>query len=66
MSADDRAAISFASDTIDAILRRDPYSHSESRSGPSRIMSVPPLAAAYDVSDEDRLVTVWAVWKPKN
>ena len=62
-NATDRAAVSAASNTIDARLRRDPYGHSESRTDHSRIMIVPPLAVTYDVSDDDCLVTVWGVWR---
>lgn len=55
MNAPDRAAVTTASNTIDAVLRRDPYADSESRTGPTRIMIVPPLAVAFDVSEQDRL-----------
>ena len=44
LSAPDRAELTAAADTIDTILRRDPYSYSESRFGTSRVMFVPPLA----------------------
>ncbi len=64
-NATDRADVTAASDTIDAILRTDPYGQSESRTGPSRIMIVPPLAVSFDVSDPDCLVTVWAVWRSR-
>lgn len=64
VNAPDRAAVSAASNTIDAILRIDPYSNSESRSGATRVLFVPPLAVAFDVSEPDRLVTVWSVWCP--
>jgi hypothetical protein len=62
-TAPDRNAVAAASDIIDAVLRKDPYAFSESRSGDSRIMLVSPLAVAYDVSPDDCLVTVWAVWR---
>jgi hypothetical protein len=61
----DRDLVSVAANRIDADLGDDPYAHSESRTGSSRIMIVPPLAVGYDVSDDDRLVTVWAVWRSK-
>ena len=61
--ASDRQAVAAASNLVDMILGRDPYAHSESRTDANRIMFVPPLAVAYDVSDDDRLVTVWAVWR---
>jgi hypothetical protein len=62
--AQDRQLVSDAADTIDAILRVRPYSDSESREGNLRIMLVPPLAVLYDVYDDDRWVTVRAVWQP--
>ena len=62
-SAPDRSQVAAAADAIDAILRVDPFAYSESRSDASRIMIVPPLAVAFDVSEDDRLVTVWAVWR---
>jgi hypothetical protein len=59
----DRALIAETADAIDAILKRDPYRFSESRSGNSRVMLMPPLAVAFDVSEDDRLVSVWSVWR---
>jgi len=52
-----------AANQIDAQLKADPYAKSESRAGNTRVMFVPPLGVAYDVSDADCLVTVWAVWR---
>jgi hypothetical protein len=63
ITANDRAALTSAADTIERLLRQNPFENSESRAGNSRLMFVPPLAAAYEVKEEDRLVTVWAVWK---
>lgn len=63
-SAPDRAAVTAAADVIDATLRVDPYTWSESRSGATRVMVVPPLVVSFDVSDPDCLVTVQAVWRP--
>jgi hypothetical protein len=63
IAASDRAAITKAADTIDRLLCQDPFANSESRTGNNRIMIVPPLAVSYDVSEEDCLVTVWAVWR---
>ena len=65
VNAADRADVTLASDTIDAALRIDPDAQSESRSGKTRIMIVPPLAVSYDVEDMDCLVTVWAVWRTR-
>jgi hypothetical protein len=63
VNALDRAAVAAAADWIDATLHVDPYSDSESRSDPTRVMIVPPLGIAFDVSEPDCLVTVWAVWE---
>jgi hypothetical protein len=63
MNAPDQADVTHAADLIERRLRRDPYSHSESRDDNSRIMMETPLAAAYDVSDDDRMVTAWAFWR---
>jgi hypothetical protein len=63
MNAPDRAAVTQAADRIDAMLRNDPYTFSESRSGSTRVMFVSPLAVAFEVSDPDCLVTVKAVWR---
>ncbi len=63
MAAPDRAAVTAAANQIDRQLREDPYANSESRSGNTRVMLVPPLGVAYDVNDDDRMVTVWAVWR---
>ena len=65
LAASDRADLTRAADLIERRLRRDPYSFSESRDDTSRIMIEPPLAVAYDVSDDDCMVTVWAVWRSK-
>jgi hypothetical protein len=63
-NAPDKAAVAAAADRIDVKLARDPYADSEERTAPSRVMFEPPLAVGYDVSDDDRLVTVWGVWRP--
>jgi hypothetical protein len=62
--AHNRQEITDAADTIDSILRANPYVDSESREGNLRILFVPPLAVLFDVSDPDYLVTVRAVWRP--
>jgi len=59
MQAPDRAAVSAAANAMDQSLRRDPYQNSESRIGNNRIMFAPPLGISFDISEEDRLVTVW-------
>jgi plasmid stabilization system protein ParE len=63
IAAHDRAALTKAANFIDRLLGQNPFANSEARAGNSRIMIVTPLAVAYDVSEDDRLVTVWAVWK---
>ena len=63
MDAADQQAVTLAANAIDSILKQDPYSLSESRSDNTRIMVVPPLGVAFDVSDLDCLVTVWSVWR---
>jgi len=35
----------------------------ESRDGNIRILTIFPLSVYYDVRDEDRVVSVWAVWQ---
>jgi hypothetical protein len=44
-------------------LRQDPYADSESRAGNDRVMLLQPLGVMYTVSDADRMVTVFAVWR---
>jgi hypothetical protein len=63
MNAPDRNAVAAAADAIDATLRRDPLGQGESRGGSTRILIAPPLAVYYDVSEADRRVSVWAVWR---
>jgi hypothetical protein len=63
VDASDRDTITSAGNAVDAWLSRDPYSNSESRDGSTRVMIPAPLAVAYDVSAEDCMVTVWAVWR---
>jgi hypothetical protein len=63
LQALDREDVATAANTIDARLRRDPFQYSESRSGNNRVMFIPPLGVSFDVSIDDRLVTVLAVWR---
>jgi plasmid stabilization system protein ParE len=62
-NADDRSQVSRAADTIDVILRNSPFTYSEERDSPSRVMFIEPLGVNFDVSDADCLVTVWAIWR---
>jgi len=60
----DRADISQSADEIDWRLRHDPHNQGESRAGDSvRIMVIEPLAALFEISDADCLVTVLKVWR---
>ncbi len=59
----DRPAVTDAADLIDNMLRSVPHQVGESRSGETRVMTVMPLSIYYDVHDDDRLVSVWAVWR---
>lgn len=59
-----RQDVADAADRIDSILRLHPYEYSESRDGDLRILFVPPLAVLFNVSDDDCLVSVRAVWRP--
>jgi hypothetical protein len=64
MSSPDRADISRAADDIDNRLRKDPHNQGESRVGDGvRVIVVEPLAALFEISDADRLVTVLKVWR---
>jgi hypothetical protein len=60
-NASDRKAITSAADTIDSLLRRDPQSKGESRSGMTRVLFVEPLLVLFDVVQPDRTVYVKAV-----
>jgi hypothetical protein len=60
--ATDKAAVTVAADWIDYELRRNPIGVGESRQGPTRVLVADPLRVSYDVSPDDCLVSVWAVW----
>lgn len=59
----DRAAITVAANAIDQMLASNPLSVGEARDGNRRIVVVPPLAVYYTVSEPDRLVSVFDVWR---
>jgi plasmid stabilization system protein ParE len=61
----DRNSVAKAADEIDACLGRDASLVGESRWGATRILVEPPLAVYFDVSEDDRMATVWAVWRSK-
>jgi hypothetical protein len=63
LNAADRAAVTDASNRIDAILRTDPYGNSQPDAGGWRAIAVSPLVVSFSVSDLDCLVTVQAVWR---
>ena len=64
-AAVDRKAITDAANAIDTLLERDPYSRSESRSDQAQIMFMLPLGVLFDVDETRRVVSVWAVWRPR-
>jgi hypothetical protein len=51
--AQDRSALTKAADTIDAVLRVDPASQGEARSGSFRVLFEPPLAVHFQVIEMD-------------
>jgi hypothetical protein len=59
----DRNAITAAVAAIDSRLRRDPSSQGESRVGNRRVLFEHPLGVTYEVNEDDRLVTIQAVWR---
>ena len=60
--ATDRKAISAASNRIDALLSRDAGSRGYPVFDTVRELIMPPLGVNFDVSEDDRLVYVLAVW----
>jgi hypothetical protein len=60
--AEDRRAVTAASNEIDSQLGRKPSTAGEGRYGDLRILTVPPLSVYFDVSEDDCRVVVWAVW----
>jgi hypothetical protein len=61
LDAIDRQAIANAANSIDRQLAMAPLVVGESREGNSRILFESPLTVFYDVDEQDRQVTVWAV-----
>lgn len=61
--AEDRGAVTAAGDFLDAVLRVRPRGIGESREGDRRVAFETPLAIAYSVIDDDRVVHVWSVWR---
>lgn len=63
LSSPDRASIASAADSIDSILGEDADVRGESREESCRVLFVPPLGIDFEVSTEDRMVRVVAVWR---
>ena len=63
IQAEDRAAVSAASNEIDRWLAEGPRDQGESRSGMVRIMLVRPLAVEFEIIEDDCKVRVLAVWR---
>ena len=59
----DRTQVTAAADLIDRMMANDPQSRGEERADGVRILVVSPLAIYFRVSEDDRLVTVHAVWR---
>jgi hypothetical protein len=62
MTCADRQAFSDAADRLETLLADDPLNVGESRQDLSRIAFEKPLGIIFDVSPEDRLVTVLKFW----
>lgn len=61
IDAQDRQTISTAANEIDRLLRVDPQSQGESRSGSQRVLIIEPLVVAFEVEEDDRRVSVLSV-----
>jgi plasmid stabilization system protein ParE len=61
LDATDRQAIAAAANSIDRQLGIAPFAAGESREGNSRILFEGPLTVFFDVDEQSRIVTVWAV-----
>lgn len=63
LAAADRRAVTEATDRIDGELRRQADTAGEERSTTRRIFFPPPLVVYYIVSTEDRLATVFDIFR---
>lgn len=63
--ADDRVAVTAASNEIDRLLGASPYTQGESRRGNVRVMFEGSLGADFAVFVNDRIVQVLTVWRVK-
>lgn len=61
LKATDRQAVADAFDRIESALKNDPQSQGREHSGGWRVLVVPPLAVAFRVSEDDRLVRIISV-----
>lgn len=67
MAADSavRAEITAASHQITLALRTNPFTVGESREGNDRIAFEGPLGFLFEGNEDDRTVTVYAVWRTR-
>ena len=63
LDAADRSAVTVAANGIDRLLAAKPEEQGESRSGATQGMFIHPVGAFFDVSEEDRVVSVLRVWR---
>jgi plasmid stabilization system protein ParE len=63
LAAEDRKSVTHAARQADELLRNDPLDQGESRSGPIRILFVPPLGIEFEAVERDRRVHILTVWK---
>lgn len=61
LDSPDRTAVAEASDSIDSLLSLCPHEQGEERDPTTRILIVTPLAVVYEISDDDRRVTVLSI-----
>ena len=59
----DKSAVQRAADRIDVLLARDPKTYGKPRFGDVYVMRVLPLGIEFNVSEQDRQVTVVAIWE---
>ena len=61
LNAADRQAVADAFDRIESSLKNDAHLQGQQHPNGWRVMSLPPLAFAFRVSEEDRLVKILSV-----
>jgi plasmid stabilization system protein ParE len=62
IDADDRNAVAAAAQEIDRSLKSDPHNVGESRTANFRVAFADPIGVFFSVEEEDRRVSVLAVW----